>query len=372
MSHPSSTSPHAKSPMPVVLVCVIALLVGLTFYVAFRPSPVVDAPPQPVLSEEQRVLQAVDGVMSAASARSLDASATKMAAARMIDLMRSYIKANPRDYKVRLKLIDVLMLSGANADAIKIAEDILAIYPASSEALWRKGELLRMDGKGGEEFFEKAATSPDASPDIWSRYGCHLMSLGEKAQAAPWLEKGFAAGSQNGWGLMGLGELAIADRKFEQAHDYFAQAVKDPQVGLRAWLLLAETRKYLGRLDEAADAITECFESHRRPDASRIEYGEMQLMLGQIRRLQRRYDEASGAFIAAGRFEPLRLEAYVGAAQCLYTTGGYAQAMKYIDLAYNLSPSDQTIANLRRKIEDSRFPRKPLEGVVQPFVPVGE
>ncbi len=365
---------RSLNPVPYVLVCVILLLVVLTVYIAIRPaSPSGPQPRGQVVDEERRVLEIVDGLLGVSSR--IDSRAIEAARQQAIDLMYTYVKANSRDVNVRLQLIDTLMLGGRNDEAVKVVDDLLRVYPLSSEALWRKGELLLMSGEDGAELFAKAAASPDASPAIWSRFGCELMSRGDHEQAAQWLEKGYEGGSRDGWSLLALGELALSRQRVEEATGFFKQAVKDPAAPLEAWLTLAKTLKYQGQLDEALEAIRGGMMADRSGEArNRIEYGEMQLMLAQIYTLQRRRNEAADAYIEAGRFEPLRPEAYVGAARCLYYEGNYSQAMRYIDLAHHLLPEDPTVNEWRTRIEDARFPRKVDVQVdpTSPLVPVGQ
>jgi tetratricopeptide (TPR) repeat protein len=346
------------------LLLVTAVVVGVTIYVAVRRpdrSGFPDKPPQ--VSQAQEVLAKAERLIQAAGRLSPQQTLARTAAYEHArDLMLAYVRANRDDVQIRPTLAELLIKMGLPAQAETVADDLLEIRPGWAEAVWLKGLALRSQGKAGyEPLLRQAAESPGATAAILSRYGLELLGRREYDAAEAYLLRARDAGAKDSLTLCALARFALQRQEFNQAEELLAQAVRDEAAGPVAWRMLAAVQKENGRLDEAAGSVqkglaalpaAQASPAYRGPDR-----GDLLLLLGQVRVLQKRNQEAAEIFDEAAHFSLVEGEALFQAAQCWHMLGRYATALARIDAAQRLLPDEPTLSDWKKRIEDAHFPR---------------
>jgi tetratricopeptide (TPR) repeat protein len=357
-----SRSPAKTDRMTWVLLGITACVVALTIYVAtHRPTGPIEPPDQTVVkaSEADQVLALYGRNMETARRLSPAQAVALYQASR--DFMEPYVRLHPDDVQVRPRLAELLLKMNAPAAAQQVVEDLLTLRPQSAEGLWLKGMCMRVQGQAGyERFLQQAAESPDAGASVWGRYGLDLMERRKYDDAEAWLTRAYQAGAKDAATLGALAQYAVKQERFEDAEKLLVQAVRDEAAAPDTWLLLARVQKVNGKLDDAATSVREAM--RLLPAAASSSYlgpdkGEMLLVLGQVRVLQKRSQEAADAFVEAANYPFAKPLATFQAAQCWYLLGKYALALECIDSAEKLIPGDRTVAEWKKRIEDAHFLR---------------
>jgi tetratricopeptide (TPR) repeat protein len=275
-----------------------------------------------------------------------------------------------KDLEDRLVLAQALMALDGAAEAQEAEleiDEVLKRAPRTAKALWLKGELVAR--RGGDKymyFYQQAAQSPDATPEIWVRYGLTLKSSGDPAAAEEYLRKAYDAGVKDHRTCGALGELAYGAKRFRQAADYLAEAVKRRPSDARSWRLLAAAQRNLGEIDAALKTLEEAIKVARGDDRADLllERGQTQLRQAGPDGLK----AAAQTFAEATAYSKVAADAALRAAQCYSRIPGCSgPAMQYVDLAARLRPNDKEVLNLRAEIEDARFGRR-----VPPTAPASE
>jgi tetratricopeptide (TPR) repeat protein len=225
--------------------------------------------------------------------------------------------------------------------------------------LWLKGQLVRTRGLDTHmKYFRLAATSPEATPAIWGKYGIELALLGQSAEAQTYLQRAIDGGATDLDVMCQLARIMIAQGRCAGANDLLMSAVRQPQAGWRAWKLLADAQRRLERPDDAAASVQQALSMLPKPYPPELamDAAELLMSLGQLRLAAKRDTEAAEVFaVAANDYTPMRGEAAFEAAKCYHRLGRFAVAMRFIDIAAKLLPADDSVKQWVRTIEDSRF-----------------
>ncbi|HUT56980.1 MAG TPA: tetratricopeptide repeat protein [Phycisphaerae bacterium] len=366
-----------RNTLTIVLLVITGGIVALTIVIATRPGPV-RRPDEPISPADERdqVLSLVSRLLATADQLAPSRPDARDAAYRQVrELMETYVRTHPEDVTVRTRLAEVLVLMGLAKAAEVRVDEILERRPGSAGALWMKGYLLQMrGGEGYEQYLRRAADSPDADANIWSLYGLGMLKAGRIATAEEYLRKAYRQGAKDPATLCALARLAFVRDRFEEAEKYLSLAVKHKEAGAVAWGMLAEVQKETGRLDEAADSVMRAIGLLSRPTAVTAgapDKGDLLLLLGQVRLLQQRHQQAAEAFAEASDYTFVRAPAALNAAKCYYFLGRHAQAMKFIDIAAGLMPKGPAVAEWVKKIEDARFgaPAPASQPLTMPWSP---
>jgi tetratricopeptide (TPR) repeat protein len=361
--NPQSKKPAKSNLMTWVLLGITACVVGVTIYVAKHKLGRTVEPDvvTPRATEAEQVIAQVARNQEAARRSPLQQAPLRQAlyqASR--DLMESYVRMHPDDAEVRPHLADLLLKMGNPEAAQKVADVLLELRPQSAEGLWIMGLCMKAMGQEGyERLFEQAAASPDARASIWARYGAELLGQRKLAEAETYLNKAYQAGARDAATLGGLARFALRQKRLEDADNYLSQAVRDEAAEPVTWWMLASVQKDRGKLDEAATSIREAIRllaATAGPAYQGPSKEDMLMLLGRVRVLQNRSQEAADAFTAAAGNPLVRPQATFEAAQCWYAVGRYAPALECIDTAEKLLPGDPAVAWWKKKIEDARFP----------------
>jgi len=373
--------------MPWILLGLAAAVVAVTVFLVPR----MDSGPErtdgraPAPSDLTRVLAQSRGLIASADAQRARAGRlsangigpeSRLARAAYEgarDLMISYIRAHPEDVEVRPVLAGAYYRLGQYAEAEAAVKEVLDRAPESAEALWVKGQLLQRRGEEGyRKYFQAAADSPAAEPDMWSRYGAWLLAMGDVDAARTYLHRAYDAGLRDTATLFALGRAALAANQFEDAERFLDEAARNDPENPDVLVLLAETRMNLGNPDQAARDL----EKALKVAGSIQQRAELLLCLGEVRQQQDQWTKAAETFVAASEYRPFREGAAFKAAQCYYFAEKYALAMKYIDLVAEVRGADPAVRQWAEKIEDARFgtPRSRRDSVpglppVQPQEP---
>jgi len=374
----SQAEGSSSSYMTYVLLALTAVVVGLTVYVGvfMKEAETKHPPPPKGTSELQRVLT---------QARNLMAMNRPAAYAGAASLMGTYVRRYPMDVEVRPLLAEALFKAGRTEQAEHTIDDLLKLTKPTGEALWLKGELVRlrqfrqysMELAGALwlnglatpprprsshiSFFRRAAEADTGTrPEIWLKFAVELLRadkhdlagqkdlIGRREELAEqYLNKALDAGLRDVRTLAGLGELALKRESFEQAAKMLAEATRQNPKDFELWRMLAQAQKEAGMQLKAAESIQQALKLRRSRDAL--------ILKGQIDQLRGRRAEAAEAFAEAAADPRLRPQASFWAARCYYHVEKYALAMKYIDIAASLMPDKKDVVELRRKIEDERF-----------------
>ena len=341
-----------------------AVLLGLAAWLAFSPS-------RKPLPSDLGKPSIGDAKLPQTQSEQVLAAAAPLMKARLYgparDLMQAYVKTNPADTRVRPMLAEALYRLNDRAAAEHMVDGLLRLDAQSPQGLWLKGMLVRdRKGENHARFFQWAAQSPQAGPDIWLRYAVDLAAAGKLDQAEEYYRKSLKGESWNVQALGGLGELLIAKGQFEEAQKVLADAVRLEKRDRDLWRMYAEALKNLAKLPEAADAIGKAIAIRRGGPELLLQAEILLLQAGQAQALGAPAggEAAAGlrlaaaqAFASASDFPPARAEGAYKAAKVYYFLEQYAQAMRLITLARAAAPANPDIRQWEKKIEDARFPR---------------
>ncbi len=273
---------------------------------------------------------------------------------RAADIMAGYIETAPDDVRVRAVLAQTLITLGRFDQAQATVDKLLELSPENADGLWAQGKLLHASSiDGSYEFFRRAADAPDSGAHQWASFGLAAIQADQPKLAQEYLAKAVKAGMQDQRVFAALGEIALSAVEVSDAQYYFKEALKlkgaDQNASL--WSGLAGAQILAGRPDEAVETLTSASERLRRwRDRS-----EIMVQLGTALAMVRRTSEAAAAYSAGSDGLPKSPAAALSAAKCYWQLGQYAQAMKYIDRAFELEDDSGEIAQWKSKIERSRF-----------------
>ncbi len=233
-------------------------------------------------------------------------------------------------------------------------EKLLELSPESSAGLWAKGNLLQAQGKAGSfEFFRRAADAPDAGAREWTSFGLAARDADQPQLAREYLGRAVKSGLREQQVLAVLGELSISAAEPGDAEYYFLEALKlkgaDQDGSL--WSGLARAQQASGRPDETVQTLTRATQKLRRwndRSAMMVELADALVAIGRVW-------EAAEAYSAGSDGLPKSHTAALSAAKCYWQLGQFAQAMEYIDRAYELKADSGEILQWKSKIEISRF-----------------
>jgi len=238
------------------MLAVAGCLVAAGVFVAVR-SPVREAPPKrQTVSDSQRVQD---------KARELMRNGLHKAA---IDLLTTYVRATPNDVDAQLLLGQALSDAGLYTQAELVVDDIFRSLqaPLKARLWWLKGELARRRGEPAEmymTFFASATDQPDATPEVWSRYG-QLLERDRPLEARDWCQRAFDAGLRDAGTLRVLGRIALDNDELDRALELLESAVEKETHNPEIWLLLTQTLRQMGRDDQALAVAQTAVQS--RPD----------------------------------------------------------------------------------------------------------
>ena len=361
--HPGQSDPPRRRWKTKALLVATAVVIGATIYVAVRDplkpttnQPARDAGP----TTGERVRQSMEGIIAQADAIDPRGGSGNLAARQVgyekaAELGRQFVRlADRRDVLVRPVLAMALLRLGRFDEADKTLADLMALAPRSAEGMCLKAELIEArGGQGALELFRRAAESDQATPEIWARYGTALLAAEQYDRGETMLGKAFRAGNKDPQVLWGLAMLAMRAGKYGQAEPRLAEMASRPRPSLRVLVMLAECQKENVKLAKSEKTL--------RRALARTEVPELYILLGDVLQLQRKYPEAAEAFVKAAETSARQAAASFKAAQVYYLLDRYGLAMKYIDRAAAIV-QDPAVLELRRKIEDFRFPRPETTG----------
>jgi tetratricopeptide (TPR) repeat protein len=269
--------------------------------------------------------------------------------------MAVYVASHDDDVEVRPLLAQAYWKLRQNKEAEQVVDAVLLRSPKIAEVLWLKGELVRARGENTYmNDFRRAVECPDAGPKILSRYALELLDANQDEPARRYLNLALEAGSKDPRVLIALGELAAKDRQYDSAEGLLSQAVQADPNADRAFALLADVQKSLGKLDAAARTLQRGAEI-----AHGFDRASLLMQLGELDRRQDKLAPAAEAYVQACNDRLLRGDAALGAAKCYYALGRLALAMQYIDIAAEFKAGDAEMLTLKRQIEDARFKEPP-------------
>ncbi len=316
-----------------VLPALAAVVVALTIYAWFCMKGTGKPKSPPTLA--QGVLAKARGLMKA----------RQYGQAR--NIMRAHVLGHGDDTEVRPLLAEAQFMLGELDHADRTVADLLALAPENAGGLWMKGRIIhRREGKGHMEYFRRAADQGDgleAGAEIWARYGVELLSAGRTREGKKYLTKALTDGVRDARTLGGLGELAVAEKQFEVGEKYLSEALTDTRTDPRLWVMLAKAQMNLGKTAAAAKTAEEALNIRRN--------GPLLVVLGEVRMLQKRREEAADAYAQAAGYDDVAAVAAYRAATCYYLLEKYDRATKYAQLATRLRPDDPRVKKLIAKIE---------------------
>lgn len=279
------------------------------------------------------------------------------------DLMVTYVQHQRNDLRVRPLLVETYLKLGQRDEAEQTVNEMLVLAPKMAQAIWLKGELMRLraDPKYMDCFRSAADNSVDATPEIWGRYGLELVSAGREADAEKYLRKAVDGGNKDVEVLAALGQAAFNRKDYKLAQEVLAKATAADHSHARAWATLAEAHKAQSQPQLAERVLVEAIGYNKQ------DHG-LQMAVGRLRLEQQRWEDAAAMFAAASASRAYRPEASLLAGRCYLEASKPALAMKYVDIAAELRPQDASVAELRAKVELARFgPPGPTSQPVKPL-----
>ena len=138
--------------------------------------------------------------------------------------------------------------------------------------------------------------------------------------------------------------------KYHEALKYTDMSVRSDPENPEAWILLSDIQRNMLKNKEALESL-----QNARKVSRGLTKGFIDTRLGQMFELNKEYLRAADHYSRAEAFPGLAEKAAFNAATCYYHAGQFNKAMKHIDLAEKLTPGNEDIADLKKKIEDARF-----------------
>jgi tetratricopeptide (TPR) repeat protein len=229
-------------------------------------------------------------------------------------------------------------------------EKAYEIAPKSPHVLRSKARVAMRRREDPIPFLRAAAESPEAGAGAWGEYALYLMDQNQAAKAEPYLRRAVEAGTNDGRVWAGLGKIAFDRNDSAGAEKLLWKSVELSPRFVQAWMTLAEIQRNQGKADEAIRSLEKAMKA-----ASGPERGVILALLGEAYIGRREWLRAAEWFAKATDYSAVKGPASFKAARCYYFVGRYGAAMKYIDLAHDLAPSDPKVAKWKQKIENARF-----------------
>ena len=267
-----------------------------------------------------------------------------------VSLMQTYLRQHGDDVQVRAMLGDALMKLGRREEAESTIDEVLRLAPQMPRALWTKGELVRRSGqKNAMHFFRLSAEGGDASAEIWAKYGQELLDAGKMEAAREYLGRAREGRLNDARTLAPLGELAVRDRRFEEAEELLREALRTAWENPRVWAMLARAQKNNGKVALAAETLTDALTACPKEFAPGL-----YIELGEVLWTLKRGEDAAQAYANAAQSPgPLQGEGWYRAGRCYYHLGRYDEAIRCVDRARAIETNSERLDSLREKIQKS-------------------
>lgn len=272
---------------------------------------------------------------------------------KAIELMSAYVQQAPDDVAVRPLLAQALLLANKSAAAEREVDEILQRRPNQAEVLWMKGELIaRRGGANYLPVWQKALQAPDATPELWLRFGLRMLGSGDETLGEEYIRKAFHAGIKDYRTYSSLGRIAYRNNRFDEALPLLNEALQRQPDAAKVWLMTASCYKHLNQLDKALATLEEALKNARGPERP------MLLMeLGDVYRAKDNIGQAAQVFADASAYPEVAADAAYRAARCYYLMefpGHLSKALAMIDKAAEIQPTPE-ILQWKKKIEDEHF-----------------
>jgi tetratricopeptide (TPR) repeat protein len=240
---------------------------------------------------------------------------------------------SPDDAAVLKTGARIFELMNRREEAIDCMKAALKKQPQDAESIFSLAGLLYDSGKKEEalDWLEKLYQQSGDQPEILIRIAQIHLSLGNASEAQKYLTiyKDLAGATREMYLL--LGQTMLARKFFDGAVKNFREAVRtypdDPQ------MRLGLGRAYLG-MNEKGQALLEFEQAlHKSPDNADIliELGKLQNSMGME-------DQADATFAAIEKGKVQNGECYLVIARHFLDRTNYARAVKYLEMAHELSP----------------------------------
>jgi len=256
-------------------------------------------------------------------------------------------------------LADIYLKNNMIQKSEELLDETLILSPNNPDALWLKGiiNIALTRNENGWEYLTKAANQPDTNPGILGRYGVLLAQKGRFGEAESYLDRAVEGGSKESQIMFALARVKFERGKYNKALSYAALSVKSDPESPQAWMLLSDIQRNVSKNKEALESLLRA-----RKVSQGLTRGFIDTRLGQMFELNKQWLLAADHYSKAEGFPGLVEKAAFNAATCYYHAGEFAKAMKHIDLAENLTPGNQDVLDLKKKIEDTRFGTPKSEG----------
>lgn len=229
------------------------------------------------------------------------------------------------DYIVaRLNLAYTLEKLGRYEDAVKAYRVLLdkGVSEATIRLAYGRSLLLSKRAKDSIKEFEAVLAADDRSLDARNNLAAAYLSLGDLETCLRYVKEVLAVQPKNVSAIINLGLLYLKDQKFDLAELMFMKAIKYDKVNARAYSNLGLTFYQTGRLPQAVVNFKMAIDLEPSMDEARLNLASIYLdYLDYVRALEQ-------FNIVLGRF-PQHYQALVGAADSLYGTSKYKEAVNY-------------------------------------------
>jgi Flp pilus assembly protein TadD len=266
-----------------------------------------------------------------------------------VELMRNFIADHPDDRTVRPVLAETLLYTGQADRAREVVEEMLALEADAPPALWLRGLIAQREGRDPSSWFRRAAEQNHAGPRIWAGYGLWLLQQGNEQQAGTYLRKARDAGADDPMTDLALGELAYRKDRFDEAERHLLRATRGQPDNIKAWVLLGNVQRHLGRTDEAVVSLRHALELARGTQRPAV-----QAQLARAHMALRQYEQAAELYLAAASYPPAAPEAMFFAARSYYLADQHEKALQCMDRLERLGHNRPDVADLKQKILDAR------------------
>jgi tetratricopeptide (TPR) repeat protein len=229
------------------------------------------------------------------------------------------------DYIVaRLNLAYTLEKLGRYGDAVKAYKVLLdkGVSEATIRLAYGRSLLLSKRAKDSIKEFEAVLAADDRSLDARNNLAAAYLSLGDLETCLRYVKEVLAVQPKNVSAIINLGLLYLKDKKFDLAELMFMKAIKYDKVNARAYSNLGLTFYQTGRLPQAVVNFQKAIELDPSMDEARLNLASVYLDYLDYARALEQFN------IVLGRF-PQHYQALVGAADALYGTGKYKEAVNY-------------------------------------------
>ncbi len=247
---------------------------------------------------------------------------------------KTYYDAHPTDAR-GIHLYDhTLLAAGDFANAIQVADELLALDDNDAEAHYKKGQALVLGNKTeeGVEELRRAVQLQPKNPAYLIELGSALDRAGKADEAALQLRAAVALAPDDGRALMLLGVALRDQAELDEAEHYLTEATKHSK-DARPWFELGITQNKRGDDIGAEDSLAKAIEIE--PDNSLYQYA-----YGEMLRINKKYDLAVDAYKKAATLQPPHPKANAKLGFALYQAGKYDQAEVSLTEAIRADPQN--------------------------------